>query len=129
MLPILRLYEIAIPVRQLERAEKFYTEILGLRVGLRDTRRRWIFLRAGKSAGMVVLQEQATDFPSVHFAFEVDDADLERAARMLDARGVAIGEPIFHDWIPGRSLYFHDSEGHELELFAPSPAAVDTAIP
>jgi hypothetical protein len=28
--------------------------------------------------------------------------------------------PVFHKWIPGKSLYFEDLDGHELELFAPS---------
>ncbi len=121
MLPIRGLYEIAIPVKTLERAEAFYLGVLGFEVGLRDTRRRWLFLRTANHAGMVVLQEQERDFPSLHFAFEVDDGDLERAADILSGRGVSTGGPVFHDWIPGRSLYFHDTEGHELELFARSP--------
>jgi len=58
------IYEIAIPVRQLERAETFYRDVLGLEVGLRDDRRKWLFLRAGGAAGMIVLQEQAGEFPS-----------------------------------------------------------------
>ena len=41
------IYEVAIPVRQLERAETFYRDVLGLEVGLRDDRRKWLFLRAG----------------------------------------------------------------------------------
>jgi catechol 2,3-dioxygenase-like lactoylglutathione lyase family enzyme len=47
MLPIRGLYEIAIPVKQLPRAETFYREVLGLEVGLREDRRKWLFLRAG----------------------------------------------------------------------------------
>jgi catechol 2,3-dioxygenase-like lactoylglutathione lyase family enzyme len=61
------IYEIAIPVRQLESAETFYRDVLGLEVGLRDDRRKWLFLRAGGAAGMIVLQEQAGEFPSHHF--------------------------------------------------------------
>ena len=45
------IYEVAIPVRQLERAEKFYRDVLGLEVGLRDDRRKWLFLRAGTLPG------------------------------------------------------------------------------
>jgi len=45
------IYEIAIPVRQLERAETFYRDVLGLEVGLRDDRRKWLFLRAGTLRG------------------------------------------------------------------------------
>ncbi len=120
MLPIRGLYEVAIPVRQLPRAETFYREVLGLEIGLRDDRRNWLFLRAGGPAGMVVLQERDSEFPSCHFAFTVGASDLERAAATLRERGVSTRGPIFHDWIPGASLYFEDLDGHELELFAPS---------
>ena len=119
MLSIRGLYEVAIPVRQLQRAETFYRDVLGLVVGLRDERRKWLFLRAG-DAGMVVLQEHAGEIPSYHFAFTVDAPDLERAATVLRECGVPPRGPISHDWIPGTSLYFEDPDGHELELFAPS---------
>jgi catechol 2,3-dioxygenase-like lactoylglutathione lyase family enzyme len=54
MLPIRGLYEVAIPARQLERAETLYRDLLGLAVGLRDDRRKWLFLRAGGAAGFAV---------------------------------------------------------------------------
>jgi len=120
MLPIRGLYEVAIPVRQLQKAETFYRDVLGLEVGLRDERRNWVFLRAGGTSGMVVLQERGAEFPSCHFAFTVSQSDLERAADILRERGVTARGPISHDWIPGRSVYFEDPDGHDLELFAPS---------
>lgn len=120
MLPLRSLYEVAIPVRQFPRAEMFYRDVLGLAVGLRDERRKWLFLRAGGAAGMVALQEHDGEFPSYHFAFTVDESDLEQTAAVLHECGVAIRGPISHDWIPGTSLYFEDLDGHELELFAPS---------
>src|SRR5438552_1258665 len=83
MLQIRGRYEVAIPVRQLQRAEAFYRDVLGLAVGLRDERRKWLFLRAGGAAGMVVLQEHDGEFPIYHFAFTVDRSDLERAAIVL----------------------------------------------
>jgi catechol 2,3-dioxygenase-like lactoylglutathione lyase family enzyme len=45
--PISGVYEVAIQVKDLPRAEAFYREVLGLEVGLRDTQRNWLFLRAG----------------------------------------------------------------------------------
>ena len=77
VLAIRGLYEIAIPVKELSRAEAFYRDVLGLEVGLRDETRRWVFLRAGGIAGMVVLQECSGECPTLHFAFTVDHADLE----------------------------------------------------
>jgi catechol-2,3-dioxygenase len=118
MIPITGLYEVAIKVRDLSTAEVFYRDVLGLQFGLRDQRRNWLFLRIGGSAGMVVLQEDRGDLPHLHFAFAVKDSELERAAASLKEKRISVEGPIFHDWMPGRSVYFADPEGHDLELFA-----------
>jgi lactoylglutathione lyase len=119
MLPIAGLYEVAIPVRDLSRAERFYCDVLGLEVALRETHRNWVFLRAGESAAMVVLQEDKGEWPAQHFAFRVEESDIESAAALLHERGVAIDGPVFHAWMPARSVYFSDPDGHALELCAP----------
>jgi hypothetical protein len=49
---------------------------------------KWLFLRTGGAAGMVVLQEHDGAFPSYHFAFTVNESDLERAATVLRDCGV-----------------------------------------
>lgn len=119
MLPIRGIYEIAIPVKDLAKAEAFYREVLGLEVGLRDERRNWLFLRAGGQNGMVVLQENKGEWPIMHFAFTVEEADLEQAIALLGKNGVAIDGPHFHEWMPAKSVYFSDPDGHNLELCAP----------
>ena len=119
MLPIRGLYEIAIPVKEMTRAEKFYREVLGLEEGIRDEKRNWLFLRVGSQAGMVVLQENKGEWPKMHFAFTVEEADLERATALLVEKGVAIDGPHFHEWMPAKSVYFSDPDGHNLELCAP----------
>jgi lactoylglutathione lyase len=119
MLPIRGLYEIAIRVRDLPTAEAFYRDVLELEVGIRDERRNWLFLRAGGDAGMVVLQQESGEWPTQHFAFTVDEADIERAAEMLRQRHVDVEGPIFHEWMPAKSIYFADPDGHSLELCAP----------
>jgi lactoylglutathione lyase len=118
MIPMTGLYEVAIKVRDLSTAEAFYREVLGLQFGLRDQRRNWLFLRIGGSAGMVVLQEDRSEWPRQHFAFAVRDSELERAASLLKEKGISVEGPVFHDWMPGRSVYFADPDGHDLELFA-----------
>jgi catechol-2,3-dioxygenase len=118
MIPMTGLYEVAIKVRELSTAEAFYREVLGLQFGLRDKRRNWLFLRIGGSAGMVVLQEDHSEWPSQHFAFAVKDSELERAAALLKEKGISVEGPVFHDWMAGRSVYFADPDGHDLELFA-----------
>ena len=118
MLPIRGVYEIAIKVKDLAKAEPFYREVLELEVGLRDEKRKWLFLRAGGDAGMVVLQEDKNDWPLQHFAFTIDEADIERAADTLRERGVEVEGPVFHEWMPAKSLYFEDPDGNSLELCA-----------
>ena len=122
MLPIRGLYEVAIRVKDLAKAESFYREILGLEVGVRDERRNWLFLRAGGQAGMIVLQEDKGEWPVQHFAFTVDEADIERSATLLRERGVAVSGPVFHEWMPAKSIYFDDPDGNDLELCAPVEA-------
>lgn len=118
MFPIRGLYEVAIRVKDLSRSEAFYTETLGLEVGIRDEQRKWLFLRAGK-AGMVVLQEDKSDWPIQHFAFHIDEVDIDLAVTALLNRGVRIDGPVYHDWMPAKSIYFSDPDGHDLELCAP----------
>ena len=90
MLPIRGLYEVAIRVKDLPRAEAFYKGVLGLEEGIRDVRRNWLFLRAGGDAGMVVLQEDKGVWPTQHFAFTADEADMDRAASMLREKGIQV---------------------------------------
>jgi lactoylglutathione lyase len=118
MLPIKGLYEIAIRVKDLARAESFYRDVLGLEEGFRDERRNWLFLRAGGDAGMVVLQEDKGDWPTQHFAFSVSEADIGSAAALLKQKGVSVSEPVYHKWMNSVSVYFDDPDGHELELLA-----------
>lgn len=67
----------------------------------------------------VVLQEDKGDWPAQHFAFTVDEADIEAVAVLLRANDVAVDGPVTHDWMPARSVYFSDPDGHALEFCAP----------
>ena len=126
MLGIRGVYEVAIKVRDLATSERFYTAVLGCEVGLRDPRRPWIFLRVG-TEGMIVLQEDQGDWPQQHFAFTVAEQDIDAAAAELSRQGVATAGPMIHEWIPAKSLYFADPNGHDLELCAPLPRQPATA--
>jgi lactoylglutathione lyase len=118
MLPIKGVYEIAVRVKDLARAESFYKNILGLKEGLRDERRSWLFLYAGGKAGMVVLQEDKADWPKQHFAFTVSEADISAAEKILKDKGVEVSAPVVHEWMNSVSLYFDDPDGNALELIA-----------
>ena len=119
MLGIQGLYELALRVKDLAQAEAFYCDTLGLEVGIRDEARKWLFLRVGGQAGMIVLQEDPRHWSAQHLAFTVREADLEQAVATLRDRGVAVEGPVAHDWMPAKSAYFSDPDGHALELCAP----------
>jgi catechol 2,3-dioxygenase-like lactoylglutathione lyase family enzyme len=119
MVKIHGVYELAIRVKNLKRSEEFYKRILGLEEGLRDDPRKRIFLRAGGNAGMIVLQEDQGDWPSLHFAFTVAADDIAKAAEELREKGLEVEGPVFHEWMPAYSVYFPDPDGHQLELCAP----------
>ena len=113
------IYEVAIPVQDLERAEAFYLDVLGLESGLREEGRRWHFLRTGGQRGMIVLQENKGTWEPTHFAFTTTGTEIDAAVDELRARGVEVTDPVTHDWMPARSIYFSDPDGHALELCAP----------
>ena len=64
-------------------------------------------------------EENPEDWKPQHFAFTTNEADIEHAATELRARGVEVSGPVTHDWMPARSIYFSDPDGHALELCAP----------
>jgi catechol 2,3-dioxygenase-like lactoylglutathione lyase family enzyme len=108
-----------IRVRDLERSERFYREVLGLELGLRDPNRPMSFWRVAGAEGMLVLQQDDGEWPRQHFAFRVDESELEPAAKALEHHGIRVNGPVHHEWMPAKSLYFSDPDDHELELCAP----------
>jgi len=112
-------YEIAIKVRDLEASEAFYVGTLGLAPGRREEGRRWHFLWVGGRSGMLVLQEEAGEWPLQHFAFTVAADELDEAVQRLRERGVEVSDPIVHDWMNARSAYFLDPDGNQLEFCSP----------
>jgi catechol 2,3-dioxygenase-like lactoylglutathione lyase family enzyme len=120
-------------VKDLRRAMEFYGGVLGLKLGLHERARHAAFYWIGGSGrSMLGLWEQppwAVKTKSIarqHIAFEVAARDLEAAIGRLRERGIETRD--FHDtvtavpstfaWIPARSIYFDDPDGHLLELIA-----------
>lgn len=115
MIEIEGVYEVADRERNLSRAETFYRDVLGLELGLRDAKLPWVLLCVG-SSGMIVLQEGPNEWLLQSFAFKVSEASLDRAVDLPARKGIATEGPVWHDWIPARSLYFMDPDEHDLEL-------------
>ena len=111
-----------IPIKDLDRSEQFYTEILGLEKIRRNN--HMVFLRAGgKDYLVLTLSEKPVDpnFANkhdIHHAFRVSGPEYDRAKRFLAAKGIEIFKEedrrsgTFH----GRSAYFHDPDRNVIEI-------------
>ena len=107
---------VAIAVSDLDRAEDFYREVLGLE----RVQPQWDPPRIMASAGSgMALFPKGEDFPGetsphiLHVAFRVDREAFEAARAELDERGIEVS---FSDHGAAHSIYFNDPDGHRLEL-------------
>jgi catechol 2,3-dioxygenase-like lactoylglutathione lyase family enzyme len=112
-----------VAVADLDRAERFYTEVLGMTVRMRlpdQVLLRYadghlaLFLKPDRVPGGRELVEQPLGQP--HHAFLVEAEELRRARALFEARGVPHHAPI--DWGDHDCLYFLDPDGNLLELVA-----------
>jgi catechol 2,3-dioxygenase-like lactoylglutathione lyase family enzyme len=110
-----------IPVKDLERAEKFYTELLGFeKVGRTD---RIVFLRAGSDFFNITYSENpitlnAAGRHEIHSAFRVTPQTYEETLKALPAKGIAIfkQEDRQSGVFVGRSAYIRDPDGNVIEF-------------
>ena len=123
------IYHPGIPVNDVERAVKFYTEILGMKIAklnrddMGDGLNR-ADLRSEDS--MVVLfqrpkpmdKDALAEDGATHHAFLVDDADFELAVEKMKDWGVKVYKTPTVDRPTGRGFYFFDPDGNLLQLYA-----------
>ena len=121
MLQVRRLDHFGVDVTDLDRAERFYTEVLGMTVELRLPDQRLLSYGAGNCALFHKpdrdpggLEQIADPLGKSHHAFEVGWDDLKAAEALFAARGVPYHAPI--DWGDHDCLYFLDPDGNLLEL-------------
>ena len=112
------IFEVAIKVKNLDIAARFYQEVIGFKKGLYDEKRRWLFLWVRDNKGMVVLQEDTGNFPRQHFAFRVEESELTGLKEYLAKNHLAVEGPVSLDWMNAVSLYFADPDGHDVEFCA-----------
>ena len=105
---------IVLHVNDVERARKFYTEILGMSVYRQNDRQ--VFLHAG-SQGVALFKKQGdaslkTGNDMNHLALNVEDGTYETLKAQLETHGVAVSGRPGED----RCIYFQDPDGHRLQL-------------
>ncbi len=124
------IYHIGIPVNDMDRAVKFYTEVLGMTIANlnRDdmgAKLNRADLRSGD--GMVVLFQRPSSIEkdalqedgATHHAFVVDPEDFELARTKMKEWGVKVHTTPTVDRPSGRGFYFFDPDGNLLQLYAP----------
>ena len=114
----------SIPVNDLEAAEKFYGEILGLESkGRLGSSKMSCFAVGGHSILLCQRKEPIERTPEqdnrLHHAFDVSPETFAAACKLFERIGVTIAEPIVYrarGHFTGRELYFLDPSGNMLEL-------------
>jgi catechol 2,3-dioxygenase-like lactoylglutathione lyase family enzyme len=122
------LFEAAIYAADLDTAERFYREVLGLELVSRFEDRGMAF-RCGEAV-LLVFNPERTRIPhpevpvhgatgAGHVAFLTYDHELESWRQHLEKCGIAIESEV--DWPEGgRSIYFRDPAGNSVELAPPT---------
>ncbi len=127
MKAINHLVETGIYVDDLDAAERFYADVLGLAVQAREAGRH-VFLRVGGGSMLLLFRPAETSrgdrLPAHgaqgpgHFALGIAAEDLDSWRRRLAEHGVSIEHE--ETWPRGgHSLYFRDPAGNSVELITP----------
>jgi catechol 2,3-dioxygenase-like lactoylglutathione lyase family enzyme len=110
-----------IPVKDLDRSEKFYKEVLGMQRVRRNN--HMVFMQSGDDNFVLTYSENPID-PNrdekhdIHSAFRVTPEEYDRAKQFLGEKGIKIikeedrGKGTFQ----GRSAYFHDPDRNVIEI-------------
>jgi catechol 2,3-dioxygenase-like lactoylglutathione lyase family enzyme len=126
-----RILETALYVNDLDAAQRFYAEVLGLTlIGVQTDRH--VFFRCGRGV-LLLFNPAVTALPTTvadqtipahgttgagHMAFAVRDDEIDGWRRRLEAAGVTIESEVA--WPQGgHSLYFRDPAGNSIELATP----------
>jgi catechol 2,3-dioxygenase-like lactoylglutathione lyase family enzyme len=112
--------ELVLEVVDLEAAERFYSEVLGLPVVDRWPDREAIWVMAGERTRIGLWRPQVGLFGSrggvhVHFAMHIDERDFDAAVERLRSLGLDVEQAEFDG--AGRSAYVRDPDGHLVELW------------
>jgi catechol 2,3-dioxygenase-like lactoylglutathione lyase family enzyme len=136
MRPIDRVLETVLYAADLEAAERFYGETLGLEI---DSKKAGLFgfFRCGEGMLLVFEPTSAAHGRSVpahgadgpgHACFAVAEADLDDWRQRLMRADVAIEQEV--TWPRGgRSFYFRDPDGNSIELATPKIWGLDDVEP
>jgi catechol 2,3-dioxygenase-like lactoylglutathione lyase family enzyme len=134
----LRVLESCLYATDLDAAEHFYREVIGLKKHSREDGRH-VFFRCGDSMVLVFNPEHTSSVRTTiasaplplhgmhgsgHLAFAVREADIPAWRSHLERRGVEIESEV-HWPQGGTSLYVRDPAGNSIELVSPKVWSLD----
>jgi catechol 2,3-dioxygenase-like lactoylglutathione lyase family enzyme len=110
-----------IPVKDLDRSEAFYTQLLGLKKMRRND--HMVFMRCADQYFVLTLSENPIN-PNNGNKHDIHTAFIYRGERYDQMKALLAekGHPIFHEELRehgtfrGRSAYFHDPDRNVIEL-------------
>ncbi len=110
-----------IPVKELDRSEAFYTQVMGFRKLRRNA--HMVFMEAHGTCFVLTLSENPIepnkgDKHDIHTAFRVSSSEYDRAKIYLADKGIGIfkEEDRPTGTFQGRSAYFHDPDRNVIEI-------------
>jgi catechol 2,3-dioxygenase-like lactoylglutathione lyase family enzyme len=118
--PVTGVSELVLEVRDLEAAEEFYSDVLGLPVVDRWRDREAVWVMAGERTRIGLWRPQVGLADSqggvhVHFALHITEADYDAAVELLRSRGQEVQQVEFDG--AGRAAYVKDPDGNVVELW------------
>jgi lactoylglutathione lyase len=132
MIPVEALFEVHLPVTDLDRAIRFYRDVLGLRLAQVFEARRAAFFWIGPAGNAMLGLWGTGSGPqrmALHTAFRASLEDVLAAPSALRSAGITpldfdgqpTEQPVVFAWMPAASVFFHDPDGHLLEFIAMLP--------
>jgi catechol 2,3-dioxygenase-like lactoylglutathione lyase family enzyme len=107
-----------VPARDKAAAAKFFADVFGLKRGRAG---HFVPVRINKT--LTLLFDDNDTFESHHLAFHVSDREFNAIFERIKKAKIAFGSAPWslddgklNDWGGGRGLYFHNPDGHVLEI-------------
>jgi catechol 2,3-dioxygenase-like lactoylglutathione lyase family enzyme len=125
--PVTGISELVLEVADLEAARRFYRDVLGFEETLygEGAEGRYWYL-VGETARLGLWTEQVglaggRGGAHIHYAFHVEDGEVDRIRRRIEEAGAAVEGPI--QLGPGRAIYVTDPDGNVVEFWSQDMAA------
>jgi catechol 2,3-dioxygenase-like lactoylglutathione lyase family enzyme len=121
-IPVTGVSELVLEVVDLEAAERFYSEVLGLPVVERWPHREAIWVMAGDRTRIGLWRPQVglaggRGGVHVHYAMHIDEGEYTHAVARLRREGQELEEHAFESYDGSRAVYVDDPDGNVVELW------------